>query len=63
MLAAIFGVSGQALTSEERAFFRDVQPLGLIVGAVAVLLLGLIAVSIALLNSLYGPRAAARRYP
>ncbi len=33
MLAAIFGVSGQALTSEERAFFRDVQPLGFIVFA------------------------------
>ncbi len=33
----------------------------LIVGAVAVLLLGLIAVSIALLNSLYGPRARLER--
>jgi beta-N-acetylhexosaminidase len=33
MLAAIFGVSGQALTSEERAFFRDVQPLGFILFA------------------------------
>ena len=33
MLAAIFGVSGQVLTSEERAFFRDVQPLGFIVFA------------------------------
>ena len=33
MLAAIFGVSGQTLTSEERAFFRDVQPLGFILFA------------------------------
>ena len=33
MLAAIFGVSGQVLTSEERAFFRDVQPLGFILFA------------------------------
>ena len=33
MLAAIFGVSGQILTSEERAFFRDVQPLGFILFA------------------------------
>lgn len=30
MLAAIFGVSGQTLTGEERAFFREVQPLGFI---------------------------------
>jgi beta-N-acetylhexosaminidase len=33
MLAAIFGVSGQVLTKEERAFFRDVQPLGFILFA------------------------------
>src|SRR5215510_12060578 len=33
MLAAIFGVSGQVLTNEERAFFRDVQPLGFILFA------------------------------
>jgi beta-N-acetylhexosaminidase len=33
MLAAIFGVSGQVLTSEERAFFRDVQPFGFILFA------------------------------
>jgi beta-N-acetylhexosaminidase len=33
MLAAIFGVSGQTLTGEERAFFRDVQPLGFILFA------------------------------
>ncbi len=33
MLAAIFGISGQILTSEERAFFRDVQPLGFILFA------------------------------
>ncbi|MBA4099910.1 MAG: beta-N-acetylhexosaminidase [Rhodospirillum sp.] len=33
MLAAIFGVSGPVLTSEERAFFRDVQPLGFILFA------------------------------
>jgi beta-N-acetylhexosaminidase len=33
MLAAIFGVSGQTLTNEERAFFRDVQPLGFILFA------------------------------
>jgi beta-N-acetylhexosaminidase len=33
MLAAIFGVSGQILTGEERAFFRDVQPLGFILFA------------------------------
>ena len=33
MLAAIFGVSGPVLTNEERAFFRDVQPLGFILFA------------------------------
>ncbi|MBL9035781.1 MAG: beta-N-acetylhexosaminidase [Rhodospirillaceae bacterium] len=33
MLAAIFGVSGLALTQEERSFFQDVQPLGFIVFA------------------------------
>ena len=33
MLAAIFCVSGQVLTNEERAFFRDVQPLGFILFA------------------------------
>ena len=33
MLAAIFGVSGPELTQEERAFFRDTQPLGFIVFA------------------------------
>ena len=33
MLAAIFGVTGQVLTNEERAFFRDVQPLGFILFA------------------------------
>lgn len=33
MLAAIFGVAGQTLSSEERAFFRDVQPLGFILFA------------------------------
>ncbi|MEZ5832979.1 MAG: beta-N-acetylhexosaminidase [Dongiaceae bacterium] len=33
MLAAIFGVSGQTLSSEERAFFHDVQPLGFILFA------------------------------
>jgi beta-N-acetylhexosaminidase len=33
MLAAILGVSGQVLTGEERAFFRDVQPLGFILFA------------------------------
>jgi beta-N-acetylhexosaminidase len=33
MLAAIFGVLGQTLSGEERAFFRDVQPLGFILFA------------------------------
>jgi beta-N-acetylhexosaminidase len=33
MLAAIFGVSGLALTQEERSFFQDAQPLGFIVFA------------------------------
>jgi beta-N-acetylhexosaminidase len=33
MLAAIFGVAGQTLSGEERAFFRDVQPLGFILFA------------------------------
>ncbi len=33
MLAAIFGVSGQVLIEEERAFFRAVQPLGFILFA------------------------------
>ena len=33
MLAAIFGVGGPELTTEERAFFRDTQPLGFIVFA------------------------------
>ncbi len=33
MLAAIFGVAGQTLSEEERAFFRDVQPLGFILFA------------------------------
>ncbi|WP_119303245.1 beta-N-acetylhexosaminidase [Dongia deserti] len=33
MKAAIFGVLGQALTDEERAFFRDAQPLGFILFA------------------------------
>src|SRR6185436_10020083 len=33
MLAAIFGVSGQTLSGEERAFFREVQPLGFILFA------------------------------
>lgn len=33
MLAAIFGVEGQSLTLEERAFFRDVQPFGFIIFA------------------------------
>jgi beta-N-acetylhexosaminidase len=33
MLAAIFGVAGQILSGEERAFFRDVQPLGFILFA------------------------------
>jgi beta-N-acetylhexosaminidase len=33
MRAAIFGVAGQALSSEERAFFREVQPLGFILFA------------------------------
>lgn len=33
MLAAIFGVSGPELTAEERAFFRDTQPLGFILFA------------------------------
>ncbi|HEY1385818.1 MAG TPA: glycoside hydrolase family 3 N-terminal domain-containing protein, partial [Dongiaceae bacterium] len=33
MLAAIFGVAGPTLSSDERAFFRDVQPLGFILFA------------------------------
>src|SRR5262245_12090020 len=33
MLAADFGVAGPTLSNEERAFFRDVQPLGFIVFA------------------------------
>ena len=33
MLAAIFGVAGPTLSSEEGAFFRDVQPLGFILFA------------------------------
>ncbi|HEY3146510.1 MAG TPA: beta-N-acetylhexosaminidase [Dongiaceae bacterium] len=33
MLAAIFGVAGPTLRGEERAFFRDVQPLGFILFA------------------------------
>ena len=33
MLSAIFGVAGPALSSEERAFFRDVQPFGFILFA------------------------------
>jgi beta-N-acetylhexosaminidase len=33
MQAAIFGVSGQTLSGEERAFFGDVQPLGFILFA------------------------------
>ena len=33
MLAAIFGIGGPELTAEERAFFRDTQPLGFILFA------------------------------
>ncbi len=33
MRAAIFGVAGQTLSNEERAFFRDAQPLGFILFA------------------------------